>query len=283
MEEIMGYKIVIDSCGDLTDELKKDPHIVSVPLVLDVDDYHVVDDESFDQAVFLQKVKESQKGPKSACPSPQSYYDSFGSDADRIYAVTLSSKLSGSYHSAVAAKQMYETDYPEKKVYVFDSRSASIGETLIGIYVQELEEAGAGFEEIIEKTEAYIDSQQTFFVLESLETLRKNGRLSNLKAFVANVLNIKPVMGSNPDGSICQLGQARGINKALDMMVQDIMKKNGDEKGRILAISHCNCPKRAQRVKEQLEALSLFQKILVVDTAGVSSMYANDGGVIVVV
>ena len=279
----MGYKIVIDSCGELTEELKSDSHFASVPLELDVDDYHVVDDETFDQKTFLQKVKASAKGPKSACPSPQRYYDSFGSDADHIYAVTLSAKLSGSYNSAVAAKQMYEADFPGKKVYVFNSRSASIGETLIGIYVQKLEESGLGFEEVVEKTEAYIDSQQTFFVLETLETLRKNGRLSNLKALVANVLNIKPVMGSNPDGSICQLGQARGINKALDLMVKDVLQKNGEEKGRILAISHCNCPKRAQRVKEQLERMALFGEILVVDTAGVSSMYANDGGVIVVV
>lgn len=279
----MGYKIVIDSCGELTDELKKDSHFASVPLELDVEDYHVVDDDTFDQKTFLQKVKASQKGPKSACPSPQRYYDSFVSDMDHIYAVTLSAKLSGSYNSAVAAMQMFQAEFPEKKVYVFNSRSASIGETLIGIYVQKLEESGLEFEEIVKQTEEYIDSQQTFFVLETLETLRKNGRLSNLKALVANVLNIKPVMGSNPDGSICQLGQARGINKALDLMVQNVVKKNAGEKGRVLAISHCNCPKRAQRVKEQLDQLAVFGKILVVDTAGVSSMYANDGGVIVVV
>ena len=119
--------------------------------------------------------------------------------------------------------------------------------------------------------------------METLETLRKNGRLSNLKAFVANVLNIKPVMGSTPEGEICQLAQAQGMNKALERMVQEIMQHVENKDKQILAISHCNCPKRAERVKEKIEKLMKFKKILILDTAGVSSMYANDGGIIVAV
>lgn len=93
----------------------------------------------------------------------------------------------------------------------------------------------------------------TFFVLETLETLRKNGRLTNLKAFIANTLNIKPVMGSTEEGSICQLGQARGMNKALDKMIQDVIAKTKNCENRVLAISHCNCPERAKAVKEKLK------------------------------
>lgn len=279
----MSYKIIVDSCGELPEELKQDVHFQSVPLELDVDDYHVVDDESFCQKEFLQKVKESPNSPKSACPSPQKYYDAYNCDADHVYVVTLSAHLSGSYNSAQTAKQMFSSDFPDKKVYIFNSCSASVGETLIAMKVQELEEAGYTFEQIVEQTETYIKSQQTFFVLETLETLRKNGRLSNLKAFVANVLNIKPVMGSTPEGEICQLGQAQGINKALERMVQEIMQRTKNREERILAIAHCNCPQRAQRVRERIEKLMNFKKILILDTAGVSSMYANDGGVIVAV
>lgn len=279
----MSYKIIVDSCGELTEELKQDGHFLSVPLELDVDDYHVVDDESFCQLEFLKKVKESPNCPKSACPSPQRYYDAYSGDAQRIYAVTLSEKLSGSYGSAYTAKQMFESDFPDKQVYVFNSCSASVGETLIGIKIQELEQAGHTFEEVVELTEQYISSQQTFFVLETLETLRKNGRLSNLKAFVANVLNIKPVMGSTPDGQICQLAQAQGMNKALERMVEEISKRTQNCAEKILAISHCNCPKRALKVKEQIEKIMRFKKIIVLETAGVSSMYANDGGIIIAV
>lgn len=279
----MDYKIIVDSCGELPEELKQDVRFESVPLELDVDDYHVVDDESFCQAEFLKKVKESPNSPKSACPSPQRYYDAFDSGAAHIYAVTLSAQLSGSYNSAQTARQMFLGDHPDKKVHVFNSCSASVGETLIALKVQELEEAGCGFEETVKQTENYIKSQQTFFVLETLETLRKNGRLSNLKAFVANVLNIKPVMGSTPEGEICQLGQAQGINKALERMVQEVFMRTKDREERILAIAHCNCPKRAQRVREKIEKLMGFKKIMILDTAGVSSMYANDGGIIIAV
>lgn len=279
----MSYKIIVDSCGELPEELKQDIRFESVPLELDVDDYHVVDDEGFCQREFLQKVKESPNCPKSACPSPQRYYDAYQADAARVYVVTLSSHLSGSYNSAQTARQMFSGDFPDRKVHVFNSRSASVGETLIALKVQELEEAGCTFEETVEQTEKYIESQQTFFVLETLETLRKNGRLSNLKAFVANVLNIKPIMGSTPEGEICQLSQAQGINKALERMVQEVLQRTQNQEERILAIAHCNCPERAEKVREMLQKRAHFKKILILDTAGVSSMYANDGGVIIAV
>lgn len=281
---IAMYKIVVDSCGELPEELKKDGHFETVSLELEVDGYRIKDDETFNQLDFLRRVKKSITGPKSSCPSPEQYMDAYEGEADHVYAVTLSGGLSGSYNSAVLGKNLYEEEHGDtKKIYVFNSRSASIGETLIGMKIQEFEEAGCGFEEVVEKVEEYIRSMNTYFVLETLETLRKNGRLSNLKAFIANSLNIKPVMGSTKEGLICQLGQARGMNKALERMVKDMISKTKDCENRILAISHCNCPERAKAVKEKIEKIAKFKKIIIINTAGVSSMYANDGGVIMAV
>lgn len=279
------YKIIIDSCGELTEELKSDGHYETVSLEMEVNGCRIIDDETFDQLDFLKKVKESPVGPKSSCPSPERYMQAYEGEVEHVYVVTLSKELSGSYNSAELAKNLYAEEHGEdgKKIYVFNSRSASIGETLIGIKVQECEEAGLTFEETVDTVEKYISEQNTYFVLETLETLRKNGRLSNLKAFVANALNIKPVMGATPEGMICQLGQARGMNKALKKMVEEMLAGTKDCENRVLAISHCNCPKRAQAVKEEIEKLVKFKKIIVVDTAGISSMYANDGGVIMAV
>lgn len=288
-EADMRYKIVIDSCGELTDTLKKDPHYENVALELDVDDYHILDDAGFDQREFLEKVKESPNCPKSSCPPPARFMDAFGSDTEHVYMVTLSSQLSGSYNSAMLAKELYAEQQENleesgrTKIHVFDSRSASIGETLIGMKIQEYEEAGFSFEEVIEKVDSYIAEMNTFFVLESLETLRKNGRLSNLKAMIATALNIKPVMGSTDIGSIQQLGQARGMNKALESMVEKMLSVTKNCEQKVLAIAHCNCPDRAKRVRERIEKLAHFKNIVIVDTAGVSSMYANDGGVILAV
>lgn len=278
------YKIVIDSCGELPEELKKDEHFESVALELEVDGYRIKDDATFNQLDFLRRVKESSNVPKSSCPSPEQYMEAYQGEAEHVYVVTLSSRLSGSYNSAVLGKNLFEEeDAGEKQIYVFNSRSASIGETLIGIKIQEFEEAGMSFEEVVEKTEEYISSMNTYFVLETLETLRKSGRLSNLKAFIANTLNIKPVMGSTKEGLICQLDQARGMNKALEKMVRNMISRTKDCENRILAISHCNCPERAKMTKEKIEKLAKFKKIIIINTAGVSSMYANDGGVIMAV
>ena len=279
----MSYKIIVDSCGELPDRCKKDPHFESVPLVLDIDGYSIVDDETFDQGDFLKRVAASPNCPKSSCPSPERYMQAYDCDADNVYAVTLSAELSGSYNSAELGRKLYEEEKGEKNIYVFNSRSASIGETLIALKVEECEKAGLGFREVIEKVEAYIEAQHTYFVLESLEALRKNGRLSNLKAFVANALNIKPVMGSTPKGTICQLDQARGINRALKKMVDYIVDGVKSPEEKTLAISHCNCPERAQMVKEEILKRIHVKDVLVLDTAGVSSLYASDGGVIVVV
>ncbi|MBO6214317.1 MAG: DegV family EDD domain-containing protein, partial [Lachnospiraceae bacterium] len=164
-----------------------------------------------------------------------------------------------------------------------DSKSASIGETLIAMKVAELEEEGKSFEEVVSETEKYIASQHTFFCLETLEHLRKAGRLSNLKAMIAGTLNIKPVMGSTDEGDICQLAQARGMNRALEKMA-DCMKNVTDNcSERILAISHCNAPQIANKLKEYVEKAANFKDIFIVDTAGISSLYAADGGVIMVV
>lgn len=279
----MSYKIIVDSCGELPENLKKSGHFENVPLTLDIDGYLIVDDETFDQADFLRRVAASPNCPKSSCPSPQRYMEAYRCEADRVYAVTLSAELSGSYNSAELGKKLYLEEYGEKPIHVFNSKSASIGQTLIAMKIEEYEKAGASFEEVVEKVDAFIEEQHTYFVLESLEALRKNGRLSNLKAFVANALNIKPVMGSTPIGSICQKDQARGMNRALKRMADYVAAEIINPVEKIVAITHCNCPERAQFMKEEIAKRVQVKDFLILDTAGVSSLYASDGGVIVAV
>ena len=279
----MSYKVVIDSCGELLDEWKQDPRFESVALTLSVDGVNIIDDETFDQADFLKRVAECPECPKSACPSPERYMRAFDCEAEHVYAVTLSAELSGSYNSAVLGKNLLQEDHPDRQIHIFNSKSASVGQTLIAMKIQECEEAGLPFEQVIETVDAYIEQQHTFFVLDNLETLRKNGRLSKAKALVASALKIKPVMGSTEEGAICQLDQARGMNKALVMMAQAIVEKTADSGQKTLAISHCNCHERAILLKNALEERMPIKKIVILDTAGVSSMYANDGGVIVAV
>ena len=212
----VNYKIIVDSCGELTYKMKKSGVYETASLSMEVDGDIIVDDETFDQADFLRRVAASPECPKSSCPSPERYMELYEGSEERVYAVTLSSELSGSYNSAELGRKLWIEEHGSgKQIYVFNSRSASVGETLIGLKIQECEEAGMDFEQTVSTVEEYIESQHTYFVLENLDTLRKNGRLTGIKSFVASALNIKPVMGSTPEGTICQLGQARGMKKAL--------------------------------------------------------------------
>ena len=277
----MSFHIVADSCCELTADMKKRGNIEIAPLTLEVGGESILDDETFDQKYFLKRVEECPECPKSACPSPDYFRKSFLNGAERCYAVTLSAQLSGSYNSAVLGANLAQEENEDLKIHVFNSRSASIGETLIVKKIVECEEAGMSFERVVETVELYISTQHTYFVLENLETLRKNGRLSKTKALVASALKIKPVMGATPEGDIVQLDQARGINKALMKMVDAIVNDAQHVENKTLAISHCNCPERAEMVKEALLERLAVQDVFVLDTQGVSSMYANDGGIII--
>ena len=275
----MSYKIIGDSCLDLTEELKKDSRFQMIPLTLQVDDTQVIDDETFDQKSFLRLVKASPNCPRTACPSPETFKKAYECPEDDVYVITLSSHLSGTYNSAALAKQLYEEEHGPKNIKVIDSWSASAGELNIALYRAELCECGMEFQEVCEKAEAFKSQMKTYFVLESLDTLRKNGRLTGLQAFFATTLNIKPVMGAT-EGVIIKEDQARGFHKALGKMC-DYAKKNikaPEEKRAVIA--HCNNPEGARVVKEELMKRADFKEIVITETAGVATVYANDGGVI---
>lgn len=276
----MSYKIILDSCGELTTDMKKSGNYANVPLTLHVGENKIIDDETFNQAKFLDLVASTTECPKSACPSPEQYINAYGSK-EKVYAVTLSSQLSGSYNSAVLAERLHKETFPKTNVHVFDSKSASAGQTLIGMKIAECEEQGMSFTEVIEKVEEYIKRLSTLFVLEDLSFLERNGRLTGLKKIAANLLNIVPIMSGNKDGSIYQLDQARGIKKAMSKFVNIITTGCIEKGSETLVIAHCNCFERALDIKEKILEKVPNIKIYINDTQGVSSLYAGNKGIIV--
>ena len=276
----MSFHIVCDSCTDLTEEDLKKGCYTLVPLTLLVDGEEIIDDETFDQADFLAKVAASKESVKSACPAPESYMEAY-SKADDIYVVTLSTELSGSYNSAVLGKNLYEEENGTKNIHVVNSRGAATTQVLIARKLNEYASQGMPFEEVVDKIEEYTTSLRTYFVLETLEVLRKNGRLSRLSATIAGALNIKPVMIGTRDGVIQKAAQARGMKKALAKMVEHMGSEGRDLTRRQFVISHCNCYERAVYVKELIKKHLHAEDVDIVDTKGVSSLYACDGGIIV--
>ena len=276
----MSFKIVVDSCCDLSPQMRKDPCFQMVPLTIRSNGSTFVDDETLDQADLLWSMKQSEDAPSTSCPSPQSYLDAYRSGGEDIYVVTLSALLSGSHNSAEQARLLLEEEEPERNVHVFNSCSAAAGEVLVALKIRELAGSGMPFKHVVREVEQFIYHMTTMFVLETLENLRKNGRLTKLQAVVTGALKIKLFMGATPEGEICKLGQALSIKQALTKMV-DRMAADPGHKGRKLIISHCNCLERAFQVKRLVEAKCEFSDVTIVEAGGITTVYANDGGIVV--
>ena len=276
----MKYKIIVDSCTDLIEEMKIDDRIRVVPLSIEIGNTTIVDDETFDQNKLLKLIKTNNTIAKTSCPSPEAYMEEMKGDED-IFVVTLSANLSGSYNSAMLAKQLYIEEYGEKNIEVINSCSASVAQTLITMKLMELTKTDLSFTEIVDSINQFRDGLKTKFVLKDMDTLAKNGRLSRVQAILVSVLNIKPIMAGTDDGHICKLGQARGFKRALENMIKMIEEDVINAKEKILGIAHCNNFESAVELKNMILEKIKFKDFLIVDTAGISTTYANDGGIIV--
>ncbi len=275
----MDYKIVADSSCDLNEELKEKLNISLVRFNIDVDDKKFIDDENLDTMELIHAMKNSPNPVRTSCPSPGDFVEEYRK-YDNIFAITISSQLSGTYNSAVLAKEMIKDEDLKKFIHVFDSKSASVGETLIALKVKELIDNKLSNIDIVEKVEKYIHEMKTFFVLESLDNLIKNGRITKTKALIANVLNLKPIMGEDGEGNIRLVENVRGTKKAFKRLVEIIGETGGKIEEKILAISHTNAEEKAENLKRDIKSRYNFKDIIVVKTAGLSSAYAYDGGII---
>lgn len=279
----MNYKIISDSCCDHQTDGSRLSQIHRVPLDITLDERSYPDDESLDVNELLKDMKGSPNPPRSSCPSPEKFIESFEGEERDIYVVTLSDKLSGSYNSAVLAKKIYSEEKSGKNIHVFNTRSASAGQVAVCLKIKELAESGKSFGQVVAETESFINGLTTFFVLEDLEVLRKNGRLSNIQAMITGALKIKLIMSGRPDGTIAKKGQAFSMQQALDKMVGMIAEqtKKIDCTVRNLVITHCNCPERAAALRDAVLKKCRFMSDVVCRAGGISTIYANSGGIVV--
>ncbi len=276
----MKFKVVADSCCDLNKVLRKSMDINLVPLTIHIDDKVYVDDKNLDIKELLRVMSSSESAPKTASPSPGDFINEY-EEAENTFVVTLSSMLSSTYNHAMMAKKMVLEDFPNKFIHVFDSFSASVGETLISLKILETLKYEQNPNKIVEKINEYIGNMKTFFVLESLENLIKAGRISTLKGKIASLLSIKPIMRGTEKGEIALVENVRGSKKALKRLAEVIGEQGEKLEDRILGIAHCNCLEKALKFKEDVQQRYKFKDIIIVETSGISTVYANDGGLII--
>lgn len=278
----MGIAIFADSCCDLTPALASLLEVERVSFQIDVNGQHFVDDPSLDIKSLLAAMHAYSGPATTACPSPEDFAVKMRS-AQECFVITISSKLSGCHNAAVVARDMVLEESPEKRIHIFDSESAAAGETLLALRLHQDIVAGMTFDEIVEKETAFIETMRTRFVLDDLKNLVKNGRLSKVAGMLGTMLNIRPLLADDGHGEIVALEKARGVQKALARLVEIVAEstRSAAEKSVVLVMTYCNCPDRAAHLKEALlERCPALLEVWTVPTGGLSSVYANDGGVV---
>ena len=273
----MENKIIVDSCCDVTPKMKKQFNITSVPLTMLLGSKEFVDDDSLDLDDFMAQMKACTEKVGSAAPSPGLYQDAI-KDAENAFVVTLSSKLSGSYSSAVIGKSFEENK--GKDVHVFDSKSASAGQTLIAIKLHQLLTMGNPKEAVVGFMKKFIDNIKTYFVLENYENLQKNGRLNKITYKLIQILGLKLIMGSDGQGNIALYEKPRGVRQMIKQLLALIEKSGKKTEGENLVISHCNNPELAEQLSSEIKQRFRFGDIFIVPTGGLSSLYADDKGIV---
>lgn len=275
----MKFRIVSDSSCDMNVNLKEKIDIKRVPLKITIEDHEFVDNETLNIQELLKTMRDSKTVPKTASPSPADFIKEY--DEENVFVVTLSSALSSTYNNAVLAKNMIIEKAENKFIHVFDSLSASVGQTLVCIKISELIKNNYESNEIVKRVNEYIKEMKTFFILESLDNLIKSGRISKLKGHIASALSIKPIMGGSEKGTIKLVDKVRGSKRAFKRLVDIIGEQGYKLEDKILGIAHCNCLDRAEKLKEKIKERYKFKDIIIVEMGGLSSVYANEGGIVI--
>lgn len=275
----MDYRVVADSSCEPASEITDALNLDIVPFSMLVEGVNYVDDKNIDVKRFVDAMKASKFIPKSACPSPDMFLEKFALAANS-FAITISAKLSGCYSSAVIACKMFMESHPDSRVHVFDSQSASAGEVAIALKIKECLDAHMDFDSIVTKVSAFISDMKTFFICENLDNLIKNGRMNRIVGYVASVMSIRPIMTA-VEGEIKLFEKARGSVRAVTRLVDIIGECRSSFADRTLVITHCNNENQAHFIRSEAQRRYDFKSICVTPTRGLSSMYVNDGGVII--
>lgn len=228
----MCVRIIVDSSTDVSEKYRE--KIQFVPLTVRFGDKEYLDGVELSKHQFYEMLVESDALPTTSQATPAAfaeYLESVASAGDSAVVITLSSKLSGTYQSAVLAAE----DYPN--IYVVDSQSVAIGTGVLAQYAVELAQQGMGAEEIAQVLTQQREKVCVVALLDTLEYLKKGGRISKTVAFAGGVLNIKPVV-TVQDGAVALIGKARGSRNGNNLLVEKIREAGGVDFGRPVLLGY---------------------------------------------
>ncbi len=270
------FKIVADSSADIF-KISSVPFSFA-PLKIITSQKEFTDNEALDIKEMVDFLVSYKGKSSTSCPNPEDWLSAFG-DSENVFCVAITATLSGSYNSALTAKELYLEKYPDRNVFVINSLSAGPELTLIIEKLRELILEGLSYAEICEKITEYMNSTGLIFMLESMKNLANNGRVSPIAAKAAGLLGIRVVGKASDKGDLEQLSKCRGEEKALKFMAEFI-EKSGCKNGKI-RISHCFNLSAAEKLKAMLTAKLKEADITIHNAKALCSFYAEKGGLLV--
>ena len=270
----MNYKIAADSSANLYEFSGID--FESVPLKIITAKKEYTDNSELNVEKMVAEIKETKGKSGTSCPNIGDWLNAFdGSDV--VFAVTITSKLSGSFSSAEEAAKIYMDAHPGAKVFVVDSLSTGPEMKLLVEHISDLMNEEKTFEEIRDSVTEYQNRTNLLFSLESLTNLARNGRVNPAVAKIAGVLGIR-VLGAATEGVLDPLHKIRGEAKTIDMMFEE-MKNRGFRGGKV-RIDHCLNPGAAENLAEKILAEFPECDLKIGTNNGLCSFYAEKGGVL---
>lgn len=274
------YKIIADSSCDLTslEHLSTNALFGRAPLRVIVGETEYVDEPGLDTRAMMDAVYSFKGKTGSACPSPEEYAEHCR-QVDEAYIVTISSNLSGSYNSAVLARDLVLAEHPEKKIHIFDSLSAGPELTLIVEEIARLADSGLPFEMVCSEVERYQKRTALLFQLNSLENLTKNGRVSKMAGMTAKLLGIHMIGIASDEGTVQPLHKCRGSEKTYKLVLQE-MRERGFFGGRVV-LGHAFQEKGAEMMRNLILADFPSANVTVMPLSGLCCYYAEEGGLLI--
>lgn len=271
-----NIKIITDSSSDLY--TLEDVNYETAPLKIITDSREFTDDKNLDVAEMVEFLGNYKGKSSSSCPNPEDWLNAFG-NAEEIFCITITATLSGSYNAACSAKEIYEEQYPDRKVYVINSLSTGPEMGLIAEKIKTLIEEDKSFEEICDYIDEYSHKTALLFMLESMHNLANNGRVSHITAKAAGILGIRVVGKASDKGDLEPLNKCRGEKKAVETVYAQM--KNLGYKGGKVKISHCFNEENGLKLKEMIENEFENSSVTLNLCGGLCSYYAEKGGLLV--
>ena len=272
-------RIVTDSSCDLNKDIAEKYNIEIVPLNVAFGD-DMYQDGDIEKAEFYKMMDNSPVLPKTSCPSPERFMKSYEGEEDEILVLTLASKLSGTYSTAVLAKNMFEEEFPNKKVEVIDTETGSVGQGLLIVKAAQLAEEGKSLSEIVNTIESIKKDVVFYGSLETLENAIKGGRINALAGKLINALNFKVIVKIG-NGEVKPCDKARGENNSMKKVVESVCSSIKEGEVKSLAIAHANCLEKALKVKEMMLKNHNFESITISDIGSVMGTYTSKGAVLI--